>query len=165
MQFDTRKSRVSSVSLILMFAMAVSLIALPTATAQSTITSYPFINAVPNPVGINQEVLLHIGITAAKVGVASGWDGLSVTITKPDGTTETISGVRTDSTGGTGRVFVPTVAGNYTLQTHFPEQVYNNVVYKASDSAKLTLVVQEEPVPYYPGNPLPTEYWSSPINQ
>jgi outer membrane protein assembly factor BamB len=103
-----------------------------------------------------------------------GWDGLSVTVTKPDGTTETISNIRTDATGGTGVVYVPTVAGNYTLQTHFPQQVTTaskqaagtpvNTTMLASDSAKLTLVVTEEPIRIYPATPLPTEYWTRPIN-
>ncbi|MBT0160338.1 PQQ-binding-like beta-propeller repeat protein [Candidatus Bathyarchaeota archaeon A05DMB-2] len=34
----------------------------------------------------------------------------------------------------------------------------------ASDSEKLILVVQEEPVKYYPSMPLPTEYWTRPID-
>src|SRR5665647_2021212 len=103
-----------------------------------------------------------------------GWDGLSVTITKPDGTTETISSIRTDSTGGTGRVFVPTMVGNYTLQTHFPAQTTTatksapsiplGTVMQASDSEILKLVVQETSIPEYPATALPTEYWTRPID-
>jgi len=136
--------------------------------------TYAFIGALPNPVGVGQEVLLHIGITQPLSNVRMGWEGLSVTITRPDGTTETISGIRTDATGGTGRVYVPTMVGNYTLQTHFPEQTTTDdkqgggtpagVKLLASDSEKLTLVVQAEPLTYYPGSPLPTEYWTRPIN-
>jgi outer membrane protein assembly factor BamB len=37
------------------------------------------------------------------------------------------------------------------------------VWYKASDSDVITLVVQEQQVGYYPGFPLPTEYWTRPI--
>jgi outer membrane protein assembly factor BamB len=154
--------------------MIVSLVALPTATAQGTRKTYAYIGATPNPVGINQEVLFHVGITTPLQSVSQGWEGLSVTITKPDGTTETISNIRTDSTGGTGKVYVPTMAGNYTVQTHFPEQVTTstkmggstpvNTTMLASDSDKLTLVVQQEPIAYWPGVPLPTEYWTRPID-
>jgi outer membrane protein assembly factor BamB len=162
----------TTIVLLLLFAMAVSLFALPTANAQGTQKTYAFIGATPNPLGVGQETLLHIGITQELPGADLGWEGLSVTITKPDGTTETISDIRTDATGGTGRVYVPTMVGNYTLQTHFPEQWgnftwrggYSEILYLASDSEELTLVVQEEPIPYYPGNPLPTEYWTRPIN-
>src|SRR5665647_28325 len=106
-------------ALILLVTITISMFALPTlnTAAQSTTKTYAFIGAMPNPVGVGQETLLHIGITQQLNNVAMGWDGLSVTITKPDGTTETISSIRTDSTGGTGRVFVPTMVGNYTLQT------------------------------------------------
>ena len=142
------------------------------AQTQSYVKTFAFIGATPNPVGVGQQTLLHIGITQQLANAALGWKGLSVTITKPDGATETITGVNTDSTGGTGRVYTPDMVGNYTLITHFPEQkmpttaggISANTTMKASDSDPLTLVVQEEPVAIYPGIPLPTEYWTRPIN-
>jgi outer membrane protein assembly factor BamB len=170
----TRNKKAIAIALFLLFAMTVSLFSFPSAGAQGTRATYAFIGATPNPVGINQETLLHIGITQQLNSVAMGWEGLSVTVTKPDGTTETISNIRTDSTGGTGYVYTPTMAGNYTLQTHFPAQNTTSTKQAggtpvgtwmlASDSAKLTLVVMEMPVAIYPGFPLPTEYWTRPIN-
>ena len=158
------KTVATLISMLLITSMAISLIAFPDVTAQtaqSTLKTYPFIGATPNPVGVGQEVLLHIGITRELTNVAMGWEGLSVTITKPDGSIETISNVRTDSTGGTGRVYVPNLAGNYTLQTHFPQQVTRtskmatgataNTTMLASDSDILTLVVNESPLRYNPG--------------
>jgi len=136
--------------------------------------TYAFIGALPNPVGVEQEVLLHIGITAQLNAVAQSWEGLSVTIERPDGKTETISDVTTDSTGGTGRIYIPDIEGTYYLQTHFPEQETTNdkraagwsvgTWMLASDSEKLALVVQADPIPYYPTAPLPTEFWTRPIN-
>jgi hypothetical protein len=72
----------------------------------------------------------------------------------------------------TGGVYIPTKVGTYYFQTHFPEQVATWVgaglpagtIYKASDSEILPLVVTEEPRLYYPGFPLPTEYWARPID-
>ncbi|NVM24048.1 MAG: PQQ-binding-like beta-propeller repeat protein, partial [Desulfobacterales bacterium] len=106
-----------------------------------------------------------------------GWEGLTVTVTKPDGTTETLGPYRTDSTGITGDIYVPNQVGTYYLQTHFPEQMRNwtvpaildpalfgPILYKASDSEILELVVQEEQLPLYPGFQLPTEYWTRPID-
>ena len=158
--------------IILMLSMAISLIQV--ANADGTWKTYAFIGATPNPIGVGQEVLLHIGITMPLTNVAMGWDDLSVTIIKPDNTTETISNIKTDSTGGTGRMYVPTMVGNYTLQTHFPQQLTTaskmaggapvNKTMLASDSDKLTLVVQQEPRVIYPGMSLPTEYWTRPIN-
>ena len=177
MKFSRSKTTATAIALFLMFAMAFSLFASPPASAQPTKATYSFIGAVPNPVGVGQEVLLHIGITDELELAVQGWEDLSVTIKKPDGTTETLTGIRTDATGGTGRVYVPTMVGNYTLQTHFPEQVCEEGVFRfmgvsiapgtvmlASDSEPLTLVVQEDPIEYYPGHPLPTEYWTRPID-
>jgi outer membrane protein assembly factor BamB len=166
------------VTLFLMFAMAVSLVALPTATAQGTMKTYPYVGAVPNPVGVGQEVLIHVGITHELDYAMYGWEDLTVTVTKLDGSTETLGPFKTDATGGTGTVYVPDEPGNYTLQSHFPEQVCEQgvidiffgayiapgTVMEASDSDILTLVVQEESITYYPGHPLPTEYWTRPID-
>ncbi len=165
------------IALILMLTIAIPQFALPAAFAQSTMKTYAFIGALPNPAGVGQEVLLHVGITRPLPAYTDGWEDLTVTVTKPDGTTETLGPFRTDSTGGTGTVYVPTTIGNYTFQTHFPEQkspriggfqglvtVPENTTMLASNSEVLTLVVQEEPVKYWPGIPLPTEYWTRPID-
>jgi outer membrane protein assembly factor BamB len=179
MQKLKSKSKISTIALILIFTISTILVAFPAATAQENPTkkTFAYIGAVPNPAGVNQEVLLHIGITDYLATFTDGWEGLSVTITDPDGVVTTIDNVRTDSTGGTGRVFTPTKVGIYTLQTHFPEQVYDWVnppafdptltgplTYLASDSDTLDLVVQAEAIEYYPAHPLPTEYWIRPID-
>jgi len=175
MQIARNRTMATLIALFLMLAMAISAVALPTANAQATRKTYCFIGATPNPVGVGQDVLIHIGITLQLQLVGMEWVGLTVTVTRPDGTTETLGPFRTDSTGGTGTVYVPTMVGNYTLQTHFPQQVTTatnyapgataNTTMLASDSPKLTLVVQQEPIKYYPDVPLPTEYWTRPINQ
>jgi outer membrane protein assembly factor BamB len=128
-------------------------------------TSFPYIGATPNPVGVGQETLLHLGITQQHSGgVGYGWEGLTVTVTRPDGHTETLGPFMTDSTGGTGTVYVPTMAGNYTLQTNYPTQLWRGITYTESHSPPLTLVVTEEPIEFYPTHPLPTEYWTRPID-
>jgi outer membrane protein assembly factor BamB len=151
--------------------MAISLLALPGekqyATAQTA--TYPYIGVLPNPVGVNQEVLLHIGVTTQLNSQEEGWEDLWVTIDRPDGDQDIIDNVRTDSTGGTGRNYVPDIAGNYTFITHFPAQNITDfwgeeIAYAASESDPVVLVVQEEPITFYPSHPLPTEYWSRPID-
>ncbi len=132
---------------------------------------------MPNPVGVGQEVLVWLGITDYVENQSQGWKGLTVTVEKPDGQNETLGPFTTDSTGSTGTVYVPTMTGNYTFQTHFPAQwfnwstspmfdleVYGKIYYQASDSEKITLLVKEDPAPNYPNTALPTEYWSRPIN-
>jgi outer membrane protein assembly factor BamB len=156
----------SGIALMLISAFAITLLALPITHAQSTSTriAYPFIDAIPNPVGVNQETLLNFGALNYLTTATDGWKDITVTITKPNGDTQTIGPVNTDSTGATGRSFVPDQVGTYYLQTNFPQQDYRNVTYSAAKSEKLALTVQAEPIKYYPGQPLPSEYWSRPID-
>jgi hypothetical protein len=165
------KTTTIAAAMLIIIAMAISLLALPAekqyATAQTT--TYAYINAVPNPVGVNQEVLLHIGEIHQLTSADQGWEGLTVTVTRPDNTTETLGPYKTDSTGGTGDTYIPTMEGTYTFQTHYPAQNGTDfwgaeVEYTASDSFELELVVQADPIEYYPGHSLPTEYWTRPID-
>jgi len=168
------KSKISTITLILMLTIAGLMSGLSAVIAQDPgrKPTYPFIGAIPNPVQVNKEVLFHIGITDAAPNLANVWEGLTVTVTKPDGTKQTLGPYKTDSTGGTGVSYTPTQVGTYTLQMHFPEQVTAvptiwlppGTVMEASNSAELALIVQEDPVEFYPGVPLPTEFWSRPID-
>jgi len=163
-------------SMILILALVSSVIPLiQTADAQATPKpkpTYAFISATPNPVGVGQETLLHIGISEATNGTYWKWKGLTVTVIDPDNQTRTLGPYDTDSTGGTGDIFIPDKVGTYQFKTHFPEQkmvpafTFPAVerTYAASESEWYTLVVQEEPIPYFPPFPLPTEYWNRPIN-
>jgi hypothetical protein len=170
----TKNKATTAIAISLILAFAISIVALPSVTAQSTRETYAFISGTPNPAGVGQPVLLHVGISHQLQQQRMGWEGLTVTVTKPNGDTETLGPIRTDATGGTGYVYIPDQVGNYTLQTHFPEQVTTadkyatdipaGTVMQASDSEKITLVVQEEHTPNYPSVPLPTEYWTRPIN-
>jgi len=68
--------------------------------------------------------------------------------------------------------------GTYTFQTHFPEQqvtvTYFDIntgllfpagsTFLASDSDVISLTVNEDPIQYYPDIPLPTEFWSRPVD-
>jgi hypothetical protein len=169
------------IALFTIAAMTASLVVIPTSQAQfgpqtNTMTAYAFIGARPNPAGVGQSVLLHFGISAPTQNATESYKGITITVTKPDNTTQTLGPFTTDSTGGSGTQYTPTMVGDYILQTHFPAQWYNysgvgtfgpvnsNTYYSASDSDKLTLVIQEEQTQNYPGNPLPSEYWTRPID-
>src|SRR4030042_3601635 len=162
-------------AIIAIFAIATStlpLFTIGTAQAQTTMKSYPFIGAMPNPIGVGQETLIHTGISAQTAWPQPGWSGITVTVTKPDGTTQTLGPFTTDTTGGTGTTFTPTIPGTYYIQTNFPQQkclyaaagIPANTTMLAGQSEKLTLVVTAEPRTFYPDVPLPTEYWTRPVN-
>ena len=145
--------------------------------------TFCYIIATPNPVGIGQELYIQFRIdkvSPTSTGVEGGdhFEGFTVNITKPDGTIETKGPYGTDATSGSFFIYTPTVTGQYNLQANFPGQWINgsqysyagpvpntniNRWYKSSTSEIATLIVQEEPIPSWPNNPLPTEYWSRPI--
>jgi outer membrane protein assembly factor BamB len=164
MKILRKKTIASATAILLISSFAFTLFALPNAKAAATRTSYPFIDAVPNPVGVNQETLLNFGAENYLTDAADSWKGLTITVTKPDGKTESLGPFNTDSTGATGRSYVPDQVGTYYFQVSFPQQDYQNVTYAASKSDLLALVVQSQPLTYYPGQPLPSEYWSRPID-
>jgi hypothetical protein len=167
-----RKTLATFTTLILLIIVAIPLTTLPVTNAQSTKTTYAVIGAMPNPAGVGQEVLLWLGITDQVAHPMPGWKGLTVTVTKPDNTTETLGPFTTDTTGATGTVYVPTMVGTYYLQTNFPQQVLEvassgipaGTIYQASQTEKYPLIIQENPREYYPNIPLPTEYWSRPVD-
>jgi outer membrane protein assembly factor BamB len=177
MQIARTKAMATLIALFLLSAMAISL-ALPSANAQATsgqMLTFAFVGATPNPVGVGQQTLIDYGISQQLASVGLGWTGMTITVTHPDGTTETLGPLSTDSTGGKGVVYTPSAVGNYTLQVHFPQQtmppgmpagsIPSGTVMLASDSPKYTLIVQQQPLLYNPGVPLPAEYWTRPINQ
>jgi len=176
----TKNYKFANISICVMLIFSSLAIALPAVLGQNieNKTTYALCGANPNPIGVNQEVLIHVGITDYLQISTQGWTGLTVTVTKPDGNTETLGPFTTDATGSTGTVYIPTQAGTYTFQTHFPETEYTvtvppifqpdllgtTILYEASDSEIVELEVQTDPVHYYPGSPLPSEYWTRPID-
>jgi hypothetical protein len=136
-----------------------------TVLEEVTKQSFPYLGAIPNPVGQNQPVLLHVGITEPEARVDYGWKNLTVTVKDPQGGTSTLGPYNTDATGGTGGTFIPTMVGQYELQTVFPKQRGSNgITMLAGTSDVLYLDVQEEAIPYYPEHLLPSEYWTRPID-
>jgi hypothetical protein len=165
----------AAIALFLSLTFAVSMLTcLPTVNAQSEQwkESYAVIMAEPNPVGVGQSMLIVLGISEPLPNAQYGWEGLTVTVTKPDNSVETLdnggSGFRTDATGTTFASYVPTATGTYYFQTNFPGMWLNTTSYhrwyKPSTSQKLAVVVQEDAVAGSPTAPLPTEYWTRPIN-
>lgn len=143
----------------------------------TTMKTYAIIDAVPNPVGVGEEVLIRTGIIEATGDASYGWHDITVTVVKPDGATDTLGPFTTDSTGATFTIFVPDQIGTYKLTTNFPQQtnpvtffnleggnmVFEGTIMKASNKT-INLVVEQSALTPYPGHPLPTEYWSRPID-
>lgn len=176
MKFFSSKTKIFTIVTLVVLTLSGVLFALTPTLAQTpgTTQTFAIIDFIPNPAGVNQPILITFGITAFTTRPQTGWEGLTVEITKPDGTTETLGPLKTDTTGLSGTTYVPTQVGTYILQTHFPEQTVTaeepgrtkpvGEVMLASSSEARELTVTETPVEYYPGHSLPTEYWARPID-
>jgi hypothetical protein len=172
-------SRTKAATIILMFSMAISIFALPLANAQGSQRTYPFIDATPNPVGVGEQCLIRIGISQALGVVDQGWEGLMVEMRDPDEQTSAKGPYRTDSTGGTAFVNVFDEVGTWQIRLHFPEQevqesffdfergfveIPEGKILEESYTEWFDVIVTEEPNVPYPDQPLPTEYWTRPID-
>jgi hypothetical protein len=177
------KSIVSIIILIL--AIASVFVAFPIVTAHEpswTVPTYAYITVNPNPVGVGQPVFVIMWInrpppSAAGVG-GDRWQGYEVEITRPDGSKENLGPFTSDATSSYFLLYTPDQVGTYNFDFTFPGQIaslyhpesgvagsssdYINDTFTGS-SASTTLTVQQEPLAHLPTVPLPTEYWTRPI--
>ena len=141
--------------------------------------TYTYISAAPNPIGVGQTAIVVFWVDKLPP-TAAGHAGdrwfFYVDVTKPDETKETVGPFTSDPVGGSYYSLTPQETGTYTFTARFGPQVitgsngtgvynYNiaiNDTYLAS-SATTTLTVQDEPIPEPVNYPLPTEYWTRPI--
>ena len=163
--------------------LTITLGALPSALAHTpawNIPTYSFISVSPNPIGVGQQVNVNFWVNipppTASAQYGDRWGNMTVKVTKPDGTTQTLGPFTSDATGGTYTTFTPTTTGNYTFQMFFAGQVLRGEnlppgppsswlgdYFQPSQSGTYTLAVQEESLSYPPEVPLPTQYWTRPI--
>ena len=187
------KTKLSTIALVLVLAISVIFVAFPIVSAHDppwTIPTYSYMDVSPNPVGVNQEVFVVMWIhpnppTASGIG-GDRWRDMTLTVTAPDGSTENFGPWYSDSTGTKYILYTPTQIGEYEFTFNYPGQVlsligptglppgdpsylvgrgqdvYENDTFLGS-SAFATLTVQEDQVVKLPPYPLPTEYWTRPI--
>ena len=147
------------------------------------IDTYGYITAVPNTVGINQQVIVTFGTdkTSPTASFTSGnFENFMVKITKPDGTTENKGPFVSFSMANIYFMYTPTQVGEYTFEGSFPGQWINGSYQTVTNrgswrnrtslpyidaawwfkpcTATVTITVQEEAIPAYPDVPLPEIY-------
>jgi hypothetical protein len=171
------KPKIMAVALVSMLAMVSALFVTMPSVNAANIPTYAFIAVSPNPIEVNQQASIIIWldkINPTASGPQGGrFEGLTVTITKPDSGTEKLGPFTADPASYAYTSYTPNQIGTYTLEVNFPGQqvtgigglipVPINDYYEAS-SFTTTLTVQEEPIPTSPQVPLPTEYWTRPID-
>src|SRR4030067_2784194 len=154
------------------------------ATANVTVVTIPYLSYRPNPVGTGQPVLINIWMQPALPVTRQFVEAFTVTLTKPDGTTDKIGPI-TSYLGDTTAWFEYIVdqVGDWQIKldfhgTYFPAgryfggkvvtntsgTVYGSAYYKPSTTENFELIVHSEQVMSWPPAPLPTDYWTRPIS-
>jgi len=192
MKISRNKTTATVIALFLVLTIAITLVALPIANAHTpawTIQTYAYIAISPDPVGVSESVLVVIWVSPnppTATGLAGDrWRGMKITVTKPNGDTETLGPWYSEPTGSTYTSYTPDQLGKYKFVFDYPGQVMSltgptgltanmpDVVARGGDkyvndtflasSATGYLTVQQEPIAKIPDYPLPTEYWTRPI--
>ena len=178
----TRNKTKAAIAMLLTFALFATLTLLPNVNAHSppwTLETWAYIAVAPNPVGIGQTVFVNMWVDKPMPEATVMNDirrhNYQLTITKPDGTNETHTFDLSDTTGVQFYKYVPDKAGVYSMVFYYPGQVYTwnatsqqrvftNDVFQPATSKTVTLTVQDELLPAaIDSYPLPTEYWTRPI--
>ena len=146
----------------------------------------------PNPgLGQSIEIVMFMteismnangsGVNSALNNIGNLFAGYTLTITDPEGKNQTMGPYTADPISNAYILFNPSELGTYKVQFYFPGQWINdtprsttawpatnvgviNLYYQPSLSNVATFTVQQEPLASYPSAPLPTEYWTRPIN-
>jgi outer membrane protein assembly factor BamB len=154
------------------------------ATPSITITTEAHLSFTPNPVGLGQTFLVNIWMHPPINVQRQFKQAFLVTITKPDETTIEVGPL--DSYQGDGTAWFEYIAdqeGTWKLKFDFLGMWYpagrysygeivantsgtnlGSAYYKPSSTPELELVVQQEQVFSWPPSPLPTDYWTRPVN-
>jgi hypothetical protein len=165
------KQTLISAAVIALMLLSTIALNLPSASAANYPT-YLFLTVQPNPIGVGQEANVVYWMDKPPP-TASGprgdrWQGWTMEITSPDGDVETTNLAASDAAGSGIIKYAPAQTGNYVFKILFPGQniTQGSAInwYSPSESAEVQLTVQEEQIQPIPYIPLPTEYWSRPIN-
>jgi len=170
-EYDLLKKQVISVMTLILLMLTASAINVPLTDAADYPT-YFFLTVQPDPIGVGQTANVVYWLDRAPPTAAGSrgdrWQGWKLEITSPDGKTETINLADSDAAGSGIIKYTPSDVGTYFFKAYFPGQniTQGNTVnwYKPSESIKVELTVQEEQIQSLPFPPLPTEYWTRPIN-
>jgi hypothetical protein len=147
-----------------------------------------YLDVAPHLVGVGQAMTVNEWVYPSPASLTFSYANetffkdLTTTFTRPDGTKDTFKA--SDGSGGlppgqsefNGAIwfyYTPNQAGTWTVQFSMPQQAIgagnDSVYYAAATSEIVTFTVQKDPVNAgvlngYPWVPLPTGYWTRPIN-
>jgi hypothetical protein len=184
------KNKIVAITIAIFFivSMTASTMLVPNANAHTppySIPSFAYVTASPNPYGIGSAqpllIVFWINVLPPTAAGTTGdrWRNMTVDITTPSGNVEHYGPFTSDAVGGSFMQYTPTVTGEYSVLFKFPGQVlsragptgivgpdsvYVNDTYTASQ-ATTNFTVTNTPQTYFQENPLPSSYWTRPINE
>lgn len=178
------ENKIFSLSLVLLLAVSALVMAFPLVNAHDppwNIPTYAYIAIDQNPLSVNTQAWITVWIDKVPptAGGAGGdrWRDYTVDVTQPDNSHVTLGPYTSSPIGTASFQWAPTQVGTYMLQFSFPGQVlaegayppeprgipFVGDYYEPSDSGVLTVTVQQEPILGFTNVPLPTGYWTRPL--
>lgn len=152
-----------------------------TVEAHNVFTTHAYCYATPLNPGVGQSMLIYgwLDYTIEGVLITNNirFENYQFIITAPNGTTQTFNfPTVSDPTSSQYFHYTPTEVGNYTVAFYFPGQTWNYASqypsysayegdYYSPSNATYTWTVTQTPATSIQQNPLPTDYWSTPVNE
>lgn len=154
-------------------------------TATYTISSLAFLSVSPNPVGVGQMLLVNVWTTFPS-GEGKYQVGYTVTITKPDKSTQDVQLKSYVADGTSWFTFVPDVVGEWSFVFKFAGEyfpagywisgqysatrtgtfsgaIFNPSVYVSPATSNAVVVTVQNDLVSSWQSPIPTDYWTRPI--
>ncbi len=182
----TLKNKIAAIMISIFFilSMTASVTLIPTTSAHTpswNIPTWAYLSVSPPSVGVGQYTQIVMWLDCiVPTATGTGGDlfrGFIVNVTAPDGTTTTLGPFTSDQVGSTYTTFTPDQVGNYTLVFSWPGQtlangtnpnpggaIYVGDYFEPATSNVVTLSVTSTPLASWVESPLPTNYWTLPIN-
>ncbi len=190
---NCKTNKKSLIVAILILTLTISTLAalMPISNAHTPPWNYrtwTYVVAYNNVIGVNQQEKFIFWLGVSPPPTASGAFGdrwsFYLDITRPDGTKETLGPLISDPVGGSYTFYTPTQVGNYVVVARFPGKTIDgtpnglapnwgptssgyaamNDTYAASTSDPINFTVTQQPLQLWPEAPLPTSFWTRPIN-
>jgi hypothetical protein len=155
---------ISTIAFVFLLLISTFVAIIPDAKA-ADVTTYPYLAVSPNPVGVDQQVTIQAWVQPLPPTGQFVYHGLTITITKPDGTIQTIGPLDTSTIASQYTIYTPTMVGTYSVQMSYAGETFpTGATHLPSETPISEFVVQEEPILHWPENQIPTDYWERPIN-
>jgi hypothetical protein len=114
---------ISTIAFVLLLLISTFVTVIPDAKA-ADVTTIAYLSVAPNPVGVDQTLTLVANVQPIPPTGFDVYHGLTITITKPDGTTQTIGPLDTSTIGSQFATYTPTMVGTYEFKMEYAGETF-----------------------------------------